>query len=668
MKDDLVGIHPHPGPYGVNERRNDRRRMRRREWRRMKAEQKENEQRNKREAEEAKEKDWKECKLVTWNVQRMTMRENNRNRLRRVCVRAERAQWEVVLLSEVLAEECGVVWLGDDDKKCAVIHSRKSAVLLRGRALRTWVNEGQQKWFGERVTAVVFGGMRLVSVYQPVWGTDEEGFERYRRELESQVAIGGSERLVIGGDFNANVGMNEQRAGVCGKYGIGRMNEAGRDLIEWCEQHGLVYVNSYMQHARRGTWFHMRFARWYELDGFIVRKNERHRMVKRMWTMDDGALSDHRPKCMKVKVRNKRWRTERTNENRVPRIKWEVLKDEEKKMEYERRTSELVQEEARGEMNEEWKKMTRVMIEAAKEVCGEVSRPVANPWTIGREEEVREMQDSIKEAVARRNDLMERENARRRLRPRGNERDRADEVERARESVRSARKRLKRFLKGLERQWWEARIRECQTACAEGRVGDMYNCLRKIGSRDKPAARSMNVTVNEFKEHFERVSKERYEEDPSAIEEAVSRAKDLRGDERAIEANELLNETPEREEIMQAMSDIRESAPGEDGVRIGYIMNACDVVIDRVIEIVQMMFEERADRWDESLKVGVMVPLHKKGDRNDRNNYRGVCLLTMGSRVLARVIAKRLSWWAERLELLDENQDRKSTRLNSSHT
>ena len=276
--------------------------------------------------------------------------------------------------------------------------------------------------------------------------------------------------------------------------------------------------------------------------------------------------------------------------------------------------------------------------------------------SIGREEEVNEMQDRIKEAVARRNDLMERENARRRLRPRGNERDRADEVERARESVRSARKRLKRFLKGLERQWWEARIRECQTACAEGRVGDMYNCLRKIGSRDKPAARSMNVTVNEFKEHFERVSKERYEEDPSAIEEAVSRAKDLRGDERAIEANELLNETPEREEIMQAMSDIRESAPGEDGVRIGYIMNACDVVIDRVIEIVQMMFEERADRWDESLKVGVMVPLHKKGDRNDRNNYRGVCLLTMGSRVLARVIAKHLSWWAERLELLDENQ------------
>ena len=51
-----------------------------------------------------------------------------------------------------------------------------------------------------------------------------------------------------------------------------------------------------------------------------------------------------------------------------------------------------------------------------------------------------------------------------------------------------------------------------------------------------------------------------------------------------------------------------------------------------------------------------MVPLFKKGDKNDRNNYRGVCLLNMCSRILARVIAKRVSWWSEWLGLLDENQ------------
>ena len=63
----------------------------------------------------------------------------------------------------------------------------------------------------------------------------------------------------------------------------------------------------------------------------------------------------------------------------------------------------------------------------------------------------------------------------------------------------------------------------------------------------------------------------------------------------------------------------------------------------RVIEIVKMMFEKRANEWDESAKSGIIVPLFKKGDRKNVNNYRGVCLLSMCSRVLARVIAKRVA-------------------------
>ena len=49
---------------------------------------------------------------------------------------------------------------------------------------------------------------------------------------------------------------------------------------------------------------------------------------------------------------------------------------------------------------------------------------------------------------------------------------------------------------------------------------------------------------------------------------------------RAIEANELLNERPEREEIVMAMNEMRDSAPGEDGVRLLYIREAYDEVKD----------------------------------------------------------------------------------------
>ena len=69
-----------------------------------------------------------------------------------------------------------------------------------------------------------------------------------------------------------------------------------------------------------------------------------------------------------------------------------------------------------------------------------------------------------------------------------------------------------------------------------------------------------------------------------------------------------------REEIEEAMKEMRESAPGEDGIRMCYLKEACEEVKDALIGMVQFMFEERVHKWDEWLKGGVMCPLFKKGD------------------------------------------------------
>ena len=53
--------------------------------------------------------------IVTWNVQGMSVRENNRNRMRRVVDRIVREGWEIVCLTELRAEGEGIVWLGEDE-------------------------------------------------------------------------------------------------------------------------------------------------------------------------------------------------------------------------------------------------------------------------------------------------------------------------------------------------------------------------------------------------------------------------------------------------------------------------------------------------------------------------------------------------------------------------
>ena len=79
-------------------------------------------------------------------------------------------------------------------------------------------------------------------------------------------------------------------------------------------------------------------------------------------------------------------------------------------------------------------------------------------------------------------------------------------------------------------------------------------------------------------------------------------------------------------------------------------------VLEEVVGIIQFMFENGAETWEDALRSGVVVPLIKKGDMDDPGNYRGVCLLSLGSRILARVDAARLQRWAETVGLFDDNQ------------
>ena len=61
--------------------------------------------------------------------------------------------------------------------------------------------------------------------------------------------------LFIIGDWNAKVG-SQETPGVTGNLGLGMRNEAGKRLIEFCQENGLVIANTlFQQHKRRlYTW------------------------------------------------------------------------------------------------------------------------------------------------------------------------------------------------------------------------------------------------------------------------------------------------------------------------------------------------------------------------------------------------------------------------------
>ena len=56
----------------------------------------------------------------------------------------------------------------------------------------------------------------------------------------------GKDILFIIGDWNAKVG-SQETPGVTGKFGLGVWNEAGKRLIELCQENALVIASSLFQ-------------------------------------------------------------------------------------------------------------------------------------------------------------------------------------------------------------------------------------------------------------------------------------------------------------------------------------------------------------------------------------------------------------------------------------
>ena len=87
------------------------------------------------------------CEIFTWNTQRISVRGNNRNRMRMVLDRIAGQGWELVCLTELKLEGEGVALLGEDEYRVAVVHGWKRGVLLRGEALEVLINEGNKTSF-----------------------------------------------------------------------------------------------------------------------------------------------------------------------------------------------------------------------------------------------------------------------------------------------------------------------------------------------------------------------------------------------------------------------------------------------------------------------------------------------------------------------------------------
>ena len=96
----------------------------------------------------------------------------------------------------------------------------------------------------------------VIQAYAPTSNAEEAEVERFYEDLQDLLELTPKKDvLFIIGDWKAKIG-SQETPGVTDKFGLGRWNEAGQRLIEFCQENALVIANTlFQQHKRRlYTW------------------------------------------------------------------------------------------------------------------------------------------------------------------------------------------------------------------------------------------------------------------------------------------------------------------------------------------------------------------------------------------------------------------------------
>ena len=91
----------------------------------------------------------------------------------------------------------------------------------------------------------------VIQVYAPTSNAEEAEEEWFYEDLQDLLELTlKKDVLFIIGDWNAKVG-SQETPGVTGKFGLGMQNEAGKRLIEFCQENALVIANTLFQQHKR---------------------------------------------------------------------------------------------------------------------------------------------------------------------------------------------------------------------------------------------------------------------------------------------------------------------------------------------------------------------------------------------------------------------------------
>ena len=218
-----------------------------------------------------------ECSKGTWNVRTLRAK----GKLSNVVKEMKKLELNVLGVSETRWEGAGdfvsdgfrVIFSGSKGGQKGV------AIIVDGETSKRVIKivQHSERVLLSRIEAEPVDQV-VVQVYMPTTEEDYEEIESMYEQIEELVKKEkATDQLIIMGDWNAIVGEGKDGKEI-GEFGLGRRNDRGQTLVDFCKRLNMVATNTWFRHEkrRRYTWKKPGDTGRFQLDYILVRQRYRN--------------------------------------------------------------------------------------------------------------------------------------------------------------------------------------------------------------------------------------------------------------------------------------------------------------------------------------------------------------------------------------------------------
>ena len=366
-------------------------------------------------------------------------------------------------------------------------------------------------------------------------------------------------------------------------------------MIDLIEERGWILLNGGKYGDEEGEWTYEKAGKKSVIDYGIVNWEGWQRVAK--FEVGCRVESDHQPLIFEIKNQYARQEEKGEEEGRVQ--DW----SEEGVREYRKRMEEVEWKKEDKEVNEEWEEIEREITKAVKVRRKGKRRGIGwCPWWDIYIYIYKECQEKKRELNrARRKYRKEREEG-------------YQEYVRCRREYRS-------LYEKKEEEYKKREEKEIENIKTEAEAWNFINRGRK-----KKEGVCKEIEMREWEKHFK-----------EALGGVAEKKEITQRKKRSKKGEEGINQ----EEVNMEIKRLKKGkAAGLDGIRNEAWKEGGEKISIKVGRVIKRVWE--GDGFPEKWRVGVVVPIWKRGDRKETANHRGVTLTSTGYKMYANILNKRL--------------------------